>query len=59
MDPELYEAALFIPQTARKIQASIQIYSTMHKAYGLMNQVINEAAAREAAESIHAATAAS
>jgi hypothetical protein len=44
IDPELYEAALFIPQTARKIQASIQIYSTMHKAYGLMNRVITEAA---------------
>ncbi|MDD5642137.1 MAG: hypothetical protein PHX53_10835 [Syntrophales bacterium] len=44
MDPEIYEAALFIPQTAKNIKASIHIYSTMHKAYGLMNQVITEAA---------------
>ena len=44
MDPEIYEAALFIPQSAKDIKASIQIYSTMHKAYGLMNRVITEAA---------------
>ena len=44
MAPEIYEASLFIPQTAKDIKASIQIYSTMHKAYGLMSRVINEAA---------------
>jgi len=43
MDPEIYEAALLIPKTKRGIKASVQIYSTMHKAYGLMNQVITEA----------------
>ena len=37
MDPEIYEAALLIPKSARGIKASVQIYSTMHRAYGLMN----------------------
>ena len=40
----IYEAALLIPKSARGIRASVQIYSTMHKAYGLMNKVITEAA---------------
>jgi len=43
MAPEIYEAALFIPQSAKGIKASIQIYSTMHKSFGLMNRVITEA----------------
>jgi hypothetical protein len=44
MDPNIYEAALLVPQTKRGIKASIQIYSTMHRAYGLMNKIITEAA---------------
>ncbi|MDD5641919.1 MAG: hypothetical protein PHX53_09735 [Syntrophales bacterium] len=43
-DDRIYEAALLIPKTKRGIRASTQIYSTMHKAYGLMNRVIEEAA---------------
>ncbi|MFZ5451501.1 MAG: hypothetical protein ACOZF2_06480 [Thermodesulfobacteriota bacterium] len=43
-DDRIYEAALLIPKTKRSIRASTQIYSTMHKAYGLMNRVIEEAA---------------
>lgn len=43
-EERIYEAALLIPKSARGIRASVQIYSTMHKAYGLMNQVITEAA---------------
>jgi len=34
---------LLIPKTKKNIKASVQIYSTMHKAYGLMNRVISEA----------------
>jgi len=43
-EDRIYEAALLIPKSARGIRASVQIYSTMHKAYGLMNRVISEAA---------------
>ena len=43
MDPKIYEAALLAPQTKRGIKASVQIYSTMHRAYGLMNKVITDA----------------
>jgi hypothetical protein len=43
-DDRIYEAALLIPKTKHDINASVQIYSTMHKAYGLMNRVITEAA---------------
>jgi hypothetical protein len=43
-DDRIYEAALLIPKSARGIRASVHIYSTMHKAYGLMNRVITEAA---------------
>jgi hypothetical protein len=43
-DDKIYEAALLIPKTAAGIEASVQIYSTMHKAYGLMNRVVSDAA---------------
>ena len=43
-DDKIYEAAMPIPKTKKGIKASVQIYSTMHKAYGLMNRVITEAA---------------
>jgi hypothetical protein len=43
-EDRIYEAALLIPKSAKGIRASVQIYSTMHKAYGLMNRVITEAA---------------
>ena len=43
-EDKIYEAALLIPKTKKAIKASVQIYSTMHKAYGLMNRVITEAA---------------
>jgi hypothetical protein len=43
-DDKIYEAAMLIPKTKHGIKASVQIYSTMHKAYGLMNRVITEAA---------------
>jgi len=43
-EERIYEAALLIPKSAKGIRASVQIYSTMHKAYGLMNRVITEAA---------------
>lgn len=42
-EDSIYEAALLTPLTARGIEASTHIYSTMHKAYGLMNRVIEEA----------------
>jgi hypothetical protein len=35
---------LLIPKTKRGNRTSTQIYSTMHKAYGLMVRVIEEAA---------------
>jgi len=44
MDDRIYEAALLAPQTKHGIKASVQMYSTMHKSYGLMNRVITEAA---------------
>jgi hypothetical protein len=43
-EDKIYEAALLIPKSAKGIRASVQIYSTMHKAYGLMNRVVTEAA---------------
>jgi hypothetical protein len=43
-DDKIFEAALLAPQTKRGIKASVQMYSTMHKSYGLMNRVITEAA---------------
>lgn len=43
-EDDIYEAALLIPKSARGIRASVQIYSTMHKPYGLMNRVVTEAA---------------
>jgi hypothetical protein len=43
-EDRIYEAALLIPKSARGIRAGVHIYSTMHKAYGLMNRVITEAA---------------
>jgi hypothetical protein len=43
-EDRIYEAALLIPKSARGIRAGVQIYSTMHKAYGLMNRVVTEAA---------------
>ena len=43
-DDKIYEAAMLIPKTKKGIKASVQIYSTMHKTYGLMNRVITEAA---------------
>jgi hypothetical protein len=43
-EDKIYEAALLIPKSKKGIRASVQIYSTMHKAYGLMNRVISEAA---------------
>lgn len=46
MDSDIYEAALSIPMTKRGHQASTHIYSTMHKTYGLMQQVVEEAPAR-------------
>ena len=46
MDPSIYEAALSIPMSKRGIRASTHIYSTMHKTYGLMQQVVEEAPMR-------------
>jgi hypothetical protein len=46
MDPNIYEAALSIPMSKRGHQASTHIYSTMHKSYGLMQSVVEEAPAR-------------
>jgi hypothetical protein len=43
-EDKIYEAALLIPKSKKGLRASVQIYSTMHKAYGLMNRVITEAA---------------
>ena len=43
-DDKIYEAALLIPLSSGGIHASTHIYSTMHKSYGLMNRVIDEAA---------------
>jgi hypothetical protein len=46
MDPRIYEAALSIPMTKGGHRASTHIYSTMHKTYGLMQAVVEEAPAR-------------
>jgi hypothetical protein len=46
MDPRIYEAALSTPMTKGGHQASTHIYSTMHKTYGLMQRVVEEAPAR-------------
>jgi hypothetical protein len=46
MDPRIYEAALSIPMSKRGHRASTHIYSTMHKTYGLMQSVVEEAPAR-------------
>ena len=43
-EDRIFEAALLIPKSARGIRASTHIYSTMHRAYGLMNKVITGAA---------------
>jgi hypothetical protein len=45
MDPRIYEAALSIPMTKGGHRASTHIYSTMHKTYGLMQTVVEEAPA--------------
>jgi hypothetical protein len=44
IEDRIYEAALLITKSAMGIKASVRIYSTMHKAYGLMNKVVSEAA---------------
>ena len=46
MDPSLYEGSLSTAMSSRGIQASTHIYSTMHKTYGLMQQVVEEAPVR-------------
>jgi len=46
MDPRIYEAALSTPMTKGGHQASTHIYSTMHKTYGLMQQIVEEAPSR-------------
>jgi hypothetical protein len=46
MDPRIYTAALSIPMSKRGIKASTHIYSTMHKNYGLMQQIVEEAPVR-------------
>jgi hypothetical protein len=43
-EDRIYEASLLIPKSAHGIRAGVHIYSTMHKAYGLMNRVVTEAA---------------
>ena len=43
-DPKIYQAALLIPKTKKGLKASVHGYSTMHKVYGLMKEVITEAA---------------
>jgi hypothetical protein len=46
LDVKIYEAALSIPMTKGGHRAGIHIYSTMHKSYGLMQTVVEEAALR-------------
>lgn len=46
MDPRIYEAALSIPMTKGGHRACTHIYSTMHRSYGLMQTVVEEAALR-------------
>jgi hypothetical protein len=46
MDPRIYEAALSIPMTKGGHRGSTHIYSTMHKTYGLMQTVVEDAPAR-------------
>jgi len=46
MDPQIYEAALSLPMTKRGIKASTHIFSTMHRSWGLMQQVVEEAPGR-------------
>jgi len=43
-EDRIFEATLLIPKSAKGIRASTHIYSTMHRAYGLMNTVITDAA---------------
>ena len=46
MDPRIYEAALLVPHNRRGIISSVNIYSTMHRSNGLMDQIISEAPQR-------------
>jgi hypothetical protein len=46
MDPRIYEAALSIPMSKWGHRASTHIYSTMHRTYGLMQSVVEDAPAR-------------
>jgi hypothetical protein len=46
MDPTIYQAALSAPINRHGIKASLHIMSTMHKSYGLMQTVIDDAPMR-------------
>lgn len=40
-DKDIYEAACFIAQSSRDTMASTELFSTMHKPYGLMAEIID------------------
>jgi hypothetical protein len=40
-DREIYEAACYIPLSKRGIRACTEIFSTMHRPYGLMSEIID------------------
>ena len=43
-DEDIYQAANFITQSSGELKASMEIISTMHKPYGMMQKVVSEAA---------------
>jgi len=45
-ESDIYQAALLIPISKKGIQASTHIYSTMHRPFGLMHEVVQGAAAK-------------
>jgi hypothetical protein len=45
-DPDILTAAHFVPTSKDGISASMEIISTMHRPYGLMQKAVTEAAAR-------------
>ena len=42
-DPDVWRAVQFVTQSGRGLRASIEAFSTMHRPYGLMSQVVDRA----------------
>jgi hypothetical protein len=44
--PEIFEAALFVPQSATAGEARLEILSTLHRPYGIMSELVDAAEAK-------------